>query len=104
MSYFQHVARDLRRGDVIEVFPKDGTWYAELLVRSVGKVEALTAAITVLEFSSADVSSGLEDFKVTHRGRAKWSVLQGSTVMVQGLETREAAEAWVRDYTPEIAA
>lgn len=92
-----HVSKQLKPGSRVEVYPADGEWYAELYVRSAGDNEAKLVVLQHYAFSAAKSVDG--EVEVKHRGEAKkWSVLRKSdkAVLVEGLETRGAAEDWVK--------
>lgn len=92
-----HVSKSLKPGDLIDVLPPDNEWYAELFVRSSGDNEA--KLVVLKHYSFADVKQIDSEVEVKHRGEAKkWSVLRKSdkAVLVEGLETRGAAEDWVK--------
>ena len=93
-----HVAKSLKPGDLIDVLSADNEWYAELFVRSADSNEVKVAVLKHYTFGDAKaVVDG--EVEVKHRGEAKkWSVLRKSdrAVLVEGLETRGAAEDWVK--------
>jgi hypothetical protein len=50
---------------------------------------------------ASDTDDGLT---TKFRGAAKWSVLKGDERLVDGLDTREAAEAWISDHRAKLTA
>ena len=93
-----HVAKSLKSRDLIDVYPVGNEWYAELFVRSADSNEVKVAVLKhhIFDDVKTVVDSAVE---VKHRGEAKkWSVLRKSdkAVLVEGLETRGAAEDWVK--------
>ena len=101
-SVWAHVARALRAGDIIEVRPSGGEWFAELLVRATSD-KAVTVAVirnVVFDKPQAPAVAG-EPFTVKHRGGAGWSVVRNSdkAVVFEGGKTRPDAEAWLEEQT-----
>lgn len=93
-----HVAKSLKPGDLIDVLSADNEWYAELFVRASTDNETKLAVLKHYVFSESKPTVDGE-VEVKHRGEAKkWSVLRKSdkAVLVEGLETRGAAEDWVK--------
>lgn len=92
-----HVSKTFKPGDRVDVMPPGGDWFAELYVRSSGDNEAKLVVLKTHVFETAKQVDG--EVEVKHRGEAKkWSVLRKSdkAVLVEGLETRGAAEDWVK--------
>lgn len=104
-AYWQHVARNLRRGDHIEALADDGSWYAELLVVDAGPVYAkcVTLQEAKLEKYVPDSEQPLlAGHSVTWGGNhAKWRVKrdQDNFTLRDGFANKVDAYAWLRSYT-----
>lgn len=99
-----HVARDLKKGTLVEVTAHDHSWFAVLYVRSATDLDVTVSEVLRREFDPIETKTA-EEYEIKHRGRAKWSVLRTAdkAVMVDGLETREAAEEWLKNPLPKAA-
>lgn len=98
-AFWAHVARRLKPLNRIEVHPADGSWFAELLVRSVTHVSAVVVELRKVDLQKAPAGTeDADEFEIKFRGAAKWSAIRKSTkkVEVEGLESREEVEAWLR--------
>ncbi len=96
-DYWAHVAKNFRPGYLIEVRSPDGEWFAELYVRSVMDTGVSVAVLRKHVFEASTPSAPVE-VDVKFRGDKKWSVVRKSdrTVLVEGLETKGAAEDWAK--------
>jgi len=56
-TYWQHVARNLRLRDRIEVMPDNGEWFVELMVTSVGKLHAGVAIMRENQFTTPEIQA-----------------------------------------------
>lgn len=108
-AYWAHVARTVRPWDRIEVRPKDGTWWAELLVRA---VEPFTVVVHVLRSAEFNRPAALEPlgppdgYEFQSKGSRGWAVIRTSDkqTLQQNLPTEEAAGAWLHAYLRKVAA
>lgn len=95
-SAWAHVAEQLKRGDKVEIFSEDHTWYAEGIVTSVKIAAAKIEFYLIKIFDDPGVadSGDAKPFFTKHRGRAGWSVIRRSDgeVMESGLQTKGEAE------------
>lgn len=103
-DYWAHVAKELRPRAHVEVWADDGSWYAEVLVREVGRAYCRVHLKTVINFDeqNAAQSKAIEfgGYRVVHRGEfAQWSVirLSDNQVMREELGTQGAAVDWVNE-------
>ena len=105
-GYWNHVAAQLRQGDRIEVFPDDGTYYAELLVLFAEGSWAKVKALRVEKLTeSIDPPKLVEGYDIKHGGpQLKWRVIriEDKAVVKEGLNTREEASAWVREHVAAL--
>lgn len=96
-DYWSHVAFQLRPGYRIEVFAEDGSYWAMLIVRAAGKVDAVVA---VLDHKTlvAEADKTPDGYDIKWRGpKAKFGILRRSdSALVQdGFALREDAENWL---------
>lgn len=106
-TYWAHVARQMRAFDMIEVLCEDGSWYARCLVLARGEA---WAKVHVLEFTSLErhvMREGESDFEVSWGTiQTKFRVIRKKDrrVLKDGLESREAAMAWLHEHKKALAA
>ena len=107
-STFGHVAKQLQVGHKIEVQACDGSWYGELYVRSVGRVEAFCAPISFVKFDGIEFSEKDDSpYAVAHRGpHMKWCVINRETkqVIKPNFDTEPEAGSWIAQHLKAIAA
>lgn len=113
--YWVHVNKMLRVRDHIEVMPNDQSWYAELIVRSVGPAGPVLAVLNHVEFTAKETPKAKKADKqdeddgslyvVKFGGADKWRVIRkaDNEVMSKGHATREEAEAWMAQNLTELA-
>lgn len=105
-GFWGNVSADLKPWTIITCRANDGSWYAELLVTSVGRQWARVHVLLNVPLSSADVErsqTGSHDVK--HVDGQGWAVIRRAdraTVYADG-ETREDAEKWLVDHLKQIA-
>lgn len=106
-AFWSNVTKKLTRGDKIEVMPNDMTWRAVLIVRAVGRLEAV---VQVLQYdvlgaaAEADAKSPyMVKFVNTDR---KWGVFMrdGGALVRDEFQVREHAERYVVNHTKVMAA
>lgn len=95
---YAHVAKMLGRGDRLEVLAQDSSWYGEFLVRSVEGPNVQIGVLKFEKFGSTDLLA-YEDYLVDWNPTARARVIRKSDnhIMVEGLPSKEAAEAWLRE-------
>lgn len=103
-TFWAHVARRLRPRARIEVHAADNSWFAELIVRSASNLEAHVAVMRYVDLDAADREARKTAAKISltvvRKGPTlKWCVVQnpGNIVLVDRLETRADAEAWLEN-------
>jgi len=105
-EFWVHNTSRLKAMQKIEVLAQDGSWYAELIVRSVSRVTAKVAVITykVLEDVSAPVE-GIGDHKIEHRKGVGWRAVNKTTkaIVVDGLPDQESVIAFLRNPVKQAA-
>lgn len=104
-EFWVHVAKRLKAGDRIEVMPVDGSWFAELYVRSANDKEVSVFVLRHVDFMAGEAPVESDLYEVKFAGRAKWRVLRRSDkeIMIDGLE-KAAADDWVTQNTQKLAA
>lgn len=101
-EFWAHVAKPVKAGDRIEVVAADGSWFAELYVRSSAAQSLNVAVMRYCDFSKkSEVEEPAKtepEYEVKFAGRAKWRVMRKSdnAVMIEGLDTKEQAEEWIK--------
>lgn len=95
-SYYAHIAKQLKPGARIEVAPADGSWLAELYVRSADATSARVALLELYTFGEAPRGEATA-YEVKHRGPRGWSVvrLSDKKVVFENGATKEDADKWV---------
>jgi hypothetical protein len=114
--YWVHVNKMLRVRDQIEVMPNDQSWFAQLIVRSVGPAGPVVAILNHVEFTAAKEAPKAKKaekveadddglYVVKFGGADKWRVIRklDNEVMSKGHVNREEAEAWIAQNLSEIA-
>ena len=103
-GYWSNVAATLRPGDEIIVIPEGGAWRSHLIVRAAAKVEATVQQLSLVMLGEA-VDELIGAYKLAFRGRAKWGIVMQSTgeVLKDGIETKEAAAAWMASHMKAMA-
>lgn len=107
-SYWAHVARKIRPGDIIEVVEEGLAFIGKLMVKSTGNVEVGVIALEYIDLREAPQSkdAASEAFEVGWKGpHLKWIVMRRSdkAVVSTGHLTREDAELAALN-TPKRAA
>lgn len=107
-SYWTHVSRIMRPGDKIELLSPMGDWWALLIVRMTGKVEASVSVLQHVTLDKAEaISTPQSPYEVKWRGpTAKWSIIrkEDGGVVKEQIEQREQAELWVKNHEKAMAA
>lgn len=102
-SFWANVASKLRIGDEIKVLTEDMAWRALLIVRAVGRVEAVVQLLSYDDLGEAsDVLSVADNPYLVEWGSpaVKFRVKRKDTgdVVKDMFQTREAAEQWVKSH------
>lgn len=99
-AYYAHIAKQLKTGAKIEVAPLDGSWYAELYVRSSDANSAKVALLELYTFDE-DPKVAAVTFEVKHRGPKGWSVIRVSdrAVVFENGKTKDEASQWIADQS-----
>lgn len=110
--YWAHVSASFRPGCKLEIYPPEGHYYAELLVRDCGRLFAKVALILKVDLTSVVVGEhalDLSAYRASYAGiNAKWCVhrvVDGKKeTMKTELGDREEAEAWIRQHVRTVGA
>lgn len=94
-SFWAHVGSILRPRDVIELWPKDNSWMAELRVIESGPMFAKVALIT----KKALVTKADDGLEIESLQNGKFRVRRGNDIMKDGLASKKDAQRWIDDYT-----
>ncbi len=99
-DYWTHIAMKLTVLDRIEINPDDGSFYAELLVRSLQFGMVVTTVLNHVEFDNTVVQRQPEsDYRVKWNGpHDKWCVFQHDEKLTDKIETQSAAVIWLKDH------
>lgn len=104
-DYWQHIGFNLRPGDIIEVHPETGEYWAELMVRSATRVEANVVELRKKDFSAETVRANVTPVSVEWKGPVrKYALVRGGQIVADGFQTKEEALAAVGSYNKEFAA
>lgn len=109
-----HVAQLLRPGYRIEVLAEDGSYFAELLVVSAGRLWAKVAVLRKIDLTEAVGEAPAQGadtvMSIMWSGpHSKFRVIRqnasgGKDVMRDGFETREEASVWMAEHIKALAA
>jgi hypothetical protein len=105
-GYWAHVAAFLKPNDRIEVLAEDGSYFAELIVRSTQRVSVVVTLLRKVDLESAAAEQEDAEFAVKFRGAAKWSIVRtkDNAVVKEHIPTRKDAERDLGDYLKALAA
>lgn len=106
-DYWTHVAPQLRVGHRVEVLSADGSWWAMLIVRAVGRHEAVVQALQHVVLGDAeDIAAEDMPYKVMWRGPAKkFGVVRKSDgeVIRDEFPVKEQAMKWLKNHMQSMA-
>lgn len=107
-EFFAHVSRALRPFAKISVLADDGSFYAELLVKSAGATWANVVALNVVDLTgvAAPQAEPTSGYSVGFGGpHHKWRVLQvgANEPLSKGHESEAAARGWLADHLKVIS-
>ena len=100
-AYWGNVSAMMTPWTRIDVAANDGTWYAELLVTTVGRQWARVHLLRKTTLSSADVDqTQAHTHDIRHVEGKGWCVIRRAdkVEVMAGEETREAAEVWLVEH------
>lgn len=112
-AFFANVAFMCRASGRIFVECEDGTWLADLYIRSVGPQFVMAKLLQIWDMAdyappdaSATPVAEFTGYKVEWSGRhTKWRVVRESdkAVIHSGDDTRSIAEGWLREHMKAVA-
>lgn len=104
-EFLANVAPRLTPYSKIRVRVDDGSWYAELLVLSVGRTWAKCEPLFVLELTASDTDQTQAEhndgYKVQFRGEHhKWCAVrkEDGAIVKDQMQTKREAEGWLSEY------
>ncbi len=106
-EYWIHVARQLRRMDVIDVIPEDEGYYAELLVLSTGTGYAKVMVLRHVELAASEEENAGTLTEIKWNGpHGRWAVIRKSdkTVLQDRIQDKTDAVTFAAQYERKIAA
>lgn len=100
--YFWHRHEQIRPGDILEIRHAKHAFYVELYVLSVDKETHSILTRPVCgphDWSNLQaVKPDLSGVETAYKGKvSKWCVLKGTDKLVEGLDSKEDAEAWIAE-------
>ena len=103
-DYWGHVQARFNINDRIEVNPDDGSYYAELMVRSRTLGYVVTAVINFVEFDGPVSKLTVpEEYLIKFDGPyEKWQVTRFGQVLVSQMTTRPDAETWLKNHLRDL--
>jgi len=101
-AFWAHVAAKLKPLDRIEVFEESGKYWAELMVLSVGRMEARVIVLRKHDLQAQEVPTiDLGEYEVSWGGpHRKHRIVRKSDkeVIRDGFGTKEEAQIWLADH------
>ena len=100
-DYWVHIAQKLTVLDRIEIVPDDGSFYAELMVRSLQFGMVVTGVINDVRFDeySEDRPEAQQNYRVEFKGpHEKYCVFQQDQLLISKLETQGVADRWLANH------
>lgn len=106
-DFWAHVARQFRQGDLLEVYPKDGAFYAELFVaecRKVGMINVLrlvkVSYTPLTEEPQGKTKDESGTYSVVWRGTEKKHTVTrklDNAIVSEGHATKQDAQRWIEE-------
>lgn len=112
-GYWANVAKQMKAGQIIQIWPAGGAWWAEMLVRNVqpfaAKVHVLRSVVFDVGAPKAEpeeTSEPKSDYKIQWRGpQHKFAVFRvaDNTLLQEGFENKDLAGAWLDTHVKALA-
>lgn len=108
-GFWAHVAQKLKRGDRIEVYPEDLTWFAEMIVSDSGTTWAKVQPLRIVELAETKIPDLLLDggrYKIEFAGKNEmYRVIDTATkkVIKSKCKTSLEAQNYLADYQRSLA-
>lgn len=105
------VARNMKIGDEIKLFPDEGHYFARLYIRDVGRMWAKVAELYKKDFDGAQTTAGedavINDFIVKYQGRVNKHVVirvKDNQMLQSGFNSVADAQTWIVEHRKALAA
>lgn len=105
-TFWKHVTAQLRPGHEIKVVAEDGTFWAHLYVRSVGRGEVVVALIHATAFDAATAEpEGLDAYVRWRNPSLKYGVFRKSDdeCLRDKFDTKQDAYSWAAEREGAVA-
>lgn len=108
-GFWAHVAQKLRRGDRIEMYPENLSWFAEMIVSDSGPTWAKVQPLRIVELAAVAIPEILLDngrYKIDFAGKNEmYRITDNSTrkVLKSKCKTSLEAQNWLNDYQRSLA-
>lgn len=105
----QHIAGQLRIGDILEVTPADQAWYAEIMVKDCGRNFAKFHTLQFVELVPTEPAGDTEKasaYAVSWGGphqKHRVTRLADGAVLKDGFPDKKAAQAWIAEHEKATA-
>ena len=104
-SYWQHIAQELKPGDIIEALKEDFTLFVELFVLDVSRLSAKVKILKLNDFTedknknTSDTLGSLKLFEIKHLKATKWCIcrISDGQILHSGFQVKEDAEKWLEE-------
>ena len=109
-SYWCNVAKELKRGDVMEVRRSDGAWEVELRVTHADRLKPRVEIRGVWEREEpapvAEPGDDSADYEIKHHSRKGWRVIDkaSGSILIENLGTSDEARMWAEARDRRLAA
>lgn len=106
-EYWSMVAYKLKPCDIIEVHAEDGSYFAELYVRSAGKNWAKVSLLRKVDLDPVEVGIGSPEYEAAWKGpHRKFSAIRvkDNEIIKDGFETRDQAVDFIKSHAKAMAA
>ena len=106
-EYWSMVAYKFKPCDIIEVHSEDGSYFAELYVRAVGKNWVKVALLRKVELEPAQKAMDAPEYEATWKGpHRKFSAIRTSDnqIIQDGFDSREQAIDYIKNHMKAMAA
>ena len=97
-EFWAHVSGTFTKGDLIEVFAEDSSWYAQLLVLDCSRLHAKVASLVYQSLAVKAKRAEDTAFSVEFKGpNRKWSVIRkkDKEIVKENFESKDDANVWL---------
>lgn len=106
-TFWANVAKKMRPGDKVEVMPNDMAWWAMLIVRAAGGLEAVVQVLQFETLGHAEVAARETPYEVRFvNAERKWGVFlrDGGDLVRDEFQVKEHAEKYMANHAKTMAA